>query len=1080
MRRALLLAQELAKALIPSVILLMLAGGTYAVAQSTRDFFNLFNAMMRAAVIERVEAEWRKLPRDEFVCIDQRLQQQGGSTRDLIDRGVTPGDPRLSGLRVGCGSPTARLRTARLPAPEREAVERQDVSARPTFDCFKAVSPTASIICLDPGGAKADWDLTSAYWARSFSLVGTARDRFQQAHDEWFPALTRSCGLQAGQAYFSAAQRQCVLTAYRRRAQSYRSQLRDDALVEASLSPEQHVAIQQALITRNYLHADPDGEFGPVTRAAIKRFQAGSGFPERDFLSAAQRQILLQGEPEGMPSGPRPSPPEPPQPSAQEALIKCESKDANERFDGCTTVINAKGFGSKKTLVDALDGRCWASNVLKQYERALADCKEAIVLNSRYFHAHDNLGEALLGLGNIPNSIAAFTKAIELKPDFIYSRFGRAQAYVASANKELARKDYEYVLTIDPNNSTAKEGIRALAIETQILRDARTFLSDAQKFIEGQTAVDRLAEIARAAASLRGALDDFDEREAIEWQKKLSDLLEPINGFRNFLRERQAHRDQDEALRGDIASAEAKKNIYFVDDYIRRNLVGKRTDALLKMREQLDAAVRSQSLDQLNTTNGTFQTYIKDSGLHEEYETVTRNAPIRTPPITPTEKNRFAIIGPEEDVILIYNVSPSAPSVAKDIRGKFIFLTGTASLCFAQSMPDEHHVWFVERLLHDQGAVDVNREMQPCDLPRDAASIDIIAFTRGELRKQRREYILEVVNLLENDIFSEYRIVTETEYATDLQERRALSLEIAQQVERNERRGYGVLSMTDAPTPACIVTPSHAVAEGLKKLLSDQRVKISLKLLPNWQFVDMKVEDAFIALMKQQCGYVAGEESALRSLMSALRRERKLYEFAPLWFETGQVDAVSAELIRKEQQQQALAKARVATGKARKDAVELKLRKENGPRANALRDRIHNLIHDLPRDAAEKAGRRAVEGEHLFPQYLTWLNKRFADQWETAEVTSEVDEFGAVEWNGRPLDGVIVKTMVKQRNRIRGVNETDCFLFGLVDDVEFAMQRDPFALQCDGSDRAITNWKVRRQFASKWNWEPGPLKGPSR
>jgi hypothetical protein len=131
-------------------------------------------------------------------------------------------------------------------------------------------------------------------------------------------------------------------------------------------------------------------------------------------------------------------------------------------------------------------------------------------------------------------------------------------------------------------------------------------------------------------------------------------------------------------------------------------------------------------------------------------------------------------------------------------------------------MPDEHHVWFVERLLHDQGAVDVNREMQPCDLPRDAASIDIIAFTRGELRKQRREYILEVVNLLENDIFSEYRIVTETEYATDLQERRALSLEIAQQVERNERRGYGVLSMTDAPTPACIVTPSHAVAEGLK------------------------------------------------------------------------------------------------------------------------------------------------------------------------------------------------------------------------------------------------------------------------
>jgi hypothetical protein len=117
-RRAVLLVPQV---LVASITLLMLPGGTHAVAQNARDVFNFFNAMIRAAVIERVEAEWRKLPRDEFVCIDQRLQQQGRSTRDLIDRGVTPGDPRLSGLRVGCGSPTAGLRTARLPAPEREA-----------------------------------------------------------------------------------------------------------------------------------------------------------------------------------------------------------------------------------------------------------------------------------------------------------------------------------------------------------------------------------------------------------------------------------------------------------------------------------------------------------------------------------------------------------------------------------------------------------------------------------------------------------------------------------------------------------------------------------------------------------------------------------------------------------------------------------------------------------------------------------------------------------------------------------------------------------------------------------------------
>jgi hypothetical protein len=227
--------------------------------------------------------------------------------------------------------------------------------------------------------------------------------------------------------------------------------------------------------------------------------------------------------------------------------------------------------------------------------------------------------------------------------------------------------------------------------------------------------------------------------------------------------------------------------------------------------------------------------------------------------------------------------------------------------------------------------------------------------------------------------------------------------------------------------------------------------------------------------------------------MGALRNERKLYEFAPIWFETDQVDAVSSKLVRQRDQAEANAKAQKEIDKERnkqledqKNTVEAKLRRENGPRANALRDRIHNLIQDLPKNAAEEAQRRterrAVEMEHLFPQYLTWLNKRFGDRWETAAVTSDIDDFGALEWNGRPLDGMIVRTMVKQRNRIRGEIKTDCFLFGLVDDVEFSMWRDLFTVECEKSERLLTDWKVRRQFVSKWNWEQpvsGSIKTPN-
>ena len=96
---------------------------------------------------------------------------------------------------------------------------------------------------------------------------------------------------------------------------------------------------------------------------------------------------------------------------------------------GCTIVINGRGFGSKVDLVDALDGRCWAYNDLRQFERGLADCKASIAINRKYSYAYNNLGTSLLGLGDISNAIAAFTKAIELKPNFVYSHLNRAKAF---------------------------------------------------------------------------------------------------------------------------------------------------------------------------------------------------------------------------------------------------------------------------------------------------------------------------------------------------------------------------------------------------------------------------------------------------------------------------------------------------------------------------------------------------------------------------------------------------------------------------------------------------------------------------
>jgi hypothetical protein len=93
------------------------------------------------------------------------------------------------------------------------------------------------------------------------------------------------------------------------------------------------------------------------------------------------------------------------------------------------------------------------------------------------------------------------------------------------------------------------------------------------------------------------------------------------------------------------------------------------------------------------------------------------------------------------------------------------------------------------------------------------------------------------------------------------------------------------------------------------------------------------------------------------------------------------------------------------TSKVKKSEIERKLREANGTKARGLMNHIHDLVSGM----AEK---RPVDNGDLFPTYSKWLDRRFADQWETFNVSSDVADFGVVQWENRPLDAVVVKTIV--------------------------------------------------------------------
>jgi peptidoglycan hydrolase-like protein with peptidoglycan-binding domain len=146
----------------------------------------------------------------------------------------------------------------------------------------------------DENAASADWDVNASAWAYAAGLEEVPRKAFWQSHDEWVQFVITRCQLTA---QISKSQRECVISTYRVRANALRSKLTGDALAEVKLSPEQRADIQARLVSMGLLADKPDGEFGPNTRAAIRKFQQANGLEGGAFLTAQQREILLASGP---------------------------------------------------------------------------------------------------------------------------------------------------------------------------------------------------------------------------------------------------------------------------------------------------------------------------------------------------------------------------------------------------------------------------------------------------------------------------------------------------------------------------------------------------------------------------------------------------------------------------------------------------------------------------------------------------------------------------------------------------------------------------------------------------------------
>ena len=159
-----------------------------------------------------------------------------------------------------------------------------------------------------------------------------------------------------------------------------------------------------------------------------------------------------------------------------------------------------------------------------------------------------------------------------------------------------------------------------------ITEEAIEFLNDTQRFIGTQPAIDRIGDIALEAAALRKAIDGADPAAAQKAMARLKGMLDPVEGFSDFLQRRLEERRRELARRLAVATAEAEMNIKFVDAYLRAHIGDKLTEQLLKQKQRLSASLSSQSVDEVAKANDAFGTYLNDNFLREAYSAFVNEA----------------------------------------------------------------------------------------------------------------------------------------------------------------------------------------------------------------------------------------------------------------------------------------------------------------------------------------------------------------------------------------------------------------------------------------------------------------------
>ncbi|MFD2051874.1 peptidoglycan-binding protein [Mesorhizobium calcicola] len=613
---------------------------------------------------------------------------------------------------------------------------------------------------------------------------------------------------------------------------------------------------------------------------------------------------------------------------------------------------------------------------------------------------------------------------------------------------------------------------------------AMALLSDAETFLKLNPQTSNLVEIAGQAAALNAQVQT-DSTDALNNSSlKLSDLLTAVPGYSEFSASMDKERAQAIEKQKSEIFAELQADRQSLKHWMSSHLTSAKLPEVVQEVKSLDDVSDTNDLDSLTEAREGVRALIARQALAEELDTrkaaasqsgsgASQESDSATYAVT--DLNKALLRGPLEDVVVLYNAGPKAPSLLRTISGQFSLTKNQAWIC----------------LLGPQRTPALDKALLEAIDPMGGKAINVSSdcgaggLESADLFLVQRKTFLEAPATLQAAYLEAMQAKTIRVFDPirfeDIKARmdsdQTLALKIAQEVSSGMREGYGGILLTSSSDRICsVVDGKAAVHEAtIGKIAAFTGMSGSTVSYPS---IDKAYED----VRHEQCRVLYASAADLKATSEALVRDGVQFAFAPVWLDKSDAASTAAKLDAAKQEAIKAAEAkRVAADEEKKIAArretdeknskslrQADLRQKNGPAATALLNLFSDGLKRTVLGATDKTNvSSGINVETLFPDFVKWNAGLSQDNWKPTDVTSEVQDYGTVNWKGRNLDGIVVKATVKMASAERGQYKDECFLFGAVVDNEFQMVRDPYESKCNDTQTSA-QWTVGHELKSLW------------